>query len=144
MILRRQSLVLGSTVANITSSFTYSSVYNDASGTNYALTNAPECLQPTGGSTDCLFLNIWTTSLPGSSTSSLKPVMVYIYGGGFTTGSASSSTTDGGNLAARGDVVVINIAYRLGALGVLTFNDGGNSCVKGLVRLVLTLLPIAF
>ncbi|KAK0355718.1 hypothetical protein LTR59_011085 [Friedmanniomyces endolithicus] len=107
--------------------FTYSSVYNDASGTNYALTNAPQCLQPSGGSTDCLFLNIWTTSLPASpapATSSLKPVMVYIYGGGFTTGSASSPTTDGGNLAARGDVVVIAIAYRLGALGVLTFNDG--------------------
>ena len=52
--------------------------------------------------------------------------MVYIYGGGFTTGSASSSTTDGGNLAARGDVVVINIAYRLGALGVLAFDDGEN------------------
>jgi len=125
--------MLALTVANITSSFTYSSVYNNASGTNYALTNAPECLQPSGGSADCLFLNIWTTSLPGSlalATSSLKPVMVYIYGGGFTTGSAASSTTDGGNLAARGDVVVINIAYRLGALGVLAFNDGEYSCVK--------------
>jgi carboxylesterase type B len=115
-------------IANAASSFTYSSVYNDASGTNYALSNAPECMQPNGstasGSTDCLFLNIWTTSLPGSAKSPLKPVMVYIYGGGFTTGSASSSTTDGGNLAARGDVVVVNIAYRLGALGVLAFNDG--------------------
>jgi carboxylesterase type B len=50
--------------------------------------------------------------------------MVYIYGGGFTTGSASSSTSDGGNLAARGDVVVVAIAYRLGALGTLAFNDG--------------------
>jgi carboxylesterase type B len=121
--------LLVSMVANM-SRFTYSSVYNDATGSNYALKNAPECMQPDGsttvGSTDCLFLNIWTTTLPGSAKSSLKPVMVYIYGGGFTTGSASSSTTDGGNLAARGDVVVVNIAYRLGALGVLTFNDGGN------------------
>ena len=65
--------------------------------------------------------------------STLKPVMVYIYGGGFTTGSASSPTTDGGNLAARGDVVVVAIAYRVGALGVLTFNDGERSCVKRLV-----------
>lgn len=105
-------------------------MYNNASGKNYALANAPQCLQPSGGSTDCLFLNIWTTSLPGARQAQkapLKPVMVYIYGGGFTTGSASASTSDGGNLAARGDVVVINIAYRLGALGVLTFNDGGRN-----------------
>ncbi len=134
MNLPRPWVLLARTAANDISSFTYSSVYNDASGTNYALTNAPQCLQPSGGSTDCLFLNIWTTSLPASpapATSSLKPVMVYIYGGGFTTGSASSPTTDGGNLAARGDVVVIAIAYRLGALGVLTFNDGKSSpCAK--------------
>ncbi len=134
MNLPRPWVLLARTAANDISSFTYSSVYNDASGTNYALTNAPQCLQPSGGSTDCLFLNIWTTSLPASPaspTSSLKPVMVYIYGGGFTTGSASSPTTDGGNLAARGDVVVIAIAYRLGALGVLTFNDGKSSpCAK--------------
>ena len=120
--------MLKSLVADFQSSFTYSTVYNTASGTNYALKDAPECLQPFNGSamgsTDCLFLNIWTTSLPSSSATPLKPVMVYIYGGGFTTGSASSSTTDGGNLAALGDVVVVNIAYRLGALGVLTFNDG--------------------
>ena len=134
MNLSRPWVLLARTAANDIPSFTYSSVYNDASGTNYALTNAPQCLQPSGGSTDCLFLNIWTTSLPASpapATSSLKPVMVYIYGGGFTTGSASSPTTDGGNLAARGDVVVIAIAYRLGALGVLTFNDGKSSpCAK--------------
>lgn len=126
------------TVANITSSFTYSSVYNNASGTNYALTDAPQCLQPSGGSTDCLFLNLWTTSLPAPGTLTLKPVMVYIYGGGFTTGSASNPTTDGGNLAARGDVVVIAIAYRVGALGVLTFNDGENACTVRVVRHVLT------
>jgi len=127
MTLSKPLLVLVLTVANLPSSFTYSTVYNNASGINYALTDAPQCLQPSGGSTDCLFLNLWTTSLPSSlapATSSLKPVMVYIYGGGFTTGSASSSTTDGGNLAARGDVVVVSIAYRLGALGVLAFNDG--------------------
>lgn len=91
--------------------FTYSSVY-EGTGTNNALEPAPECLTlPNNGSTDCLFLNIWTTSLPGPSAKKyLKPVMVYIYGGGFTTGSASNPTNDGGNLAARGDVVVVDIA----------------------------------
>ncbi|KAK4560329.1 hypothetical protein LTR86_005525 [Recurvomyces mirabilis] len=110
--------------------FTYSTVYNAATGLNSALKDALQCLQPVGngpGSTDCLFLNIWTPSLPASNKSEpamLKPVMVYIYGGGFTTGSASNPTNDGGNLAARGDVVVVDLAYRLGALGTLAFNDG--------------------
>lgn len=105
--------------------FTYSSVY-EGTGTNDALEPAPECLTlPNNGSTDCLFLNIWTTSLPGSSAKKdLKPVMVYIYGGGFTTGSASNPTNDGGNLAARGDVVVVDIAYRLSTLGFLALDDG--------------------
>jgi hypothetical protein len=105
--------------------FTYSSVY-DGTGTNDALEPAPECLTlPNNGSTDCLFLNIWTTNLPGpSAKKELKPVMVYIYGGGFTTGSASNPTNDGGNLAARGDVVVVDIAYRLSTLGFLALDDG--------------------
>ena len=122
--------------------FTYSSVY-DATGTNDALDPAPECLQaPNNGSTDCLFLNVWTTHLPAAAVPAkkdLKPVMVYIYGGGFATGSASNPTNDGGNLAARGDVVVVDIAYRLGTLGFLALNDGvhnGNywlsDCIAGL------------
>lgn len=62
--------------------FTYSSVY-EGTGTNNALSPAPECLTtPNNGSTDCLFLNIWTTNLPApSAKKDLKPVMVYIYGG---------------------------------------------------------------
>lgn len=62
--------------------FTYSSVY-EGTGTNDALEPAPECLTlPNNGSTDCLFLNIWTISLPRpGAKQNLKPVMVYIYGG---------------------------------------------------------------
>jgi len=60
--------------------FTYSSTFTTATGTNSALTPAPECLQsPNNGSTDCLFLNIWTSSLPSSqqpAKQNLKPVMV--------------------------------------------------------------------
>ncbi|KAL9069210.1 MAG: hypothetical protein Q9157_006241 [Trypethelium eluteriae] len=122
--------------------FTYSSVYH-GTGTNNALEPAPECLQlPNNGSTDCLFLNIWTTTLPSLSKpakENLKPVMVYMYGGGFTSGSASNPTNDGGNLAARGDVVVVDLAYRLSTLGFLPLNDGvhnGNywisDCIAGL------------
>ncbi|KAK5133863.1 hypothetical protein LTR08_007194 [Meristemomyces frigidus] len=121
--------------------FTYSTVYETATGTNDALTPAPECLQsPNNGSTDCLFLNVWTTYLPGvEKPAKIKPVMVYIYGGGFATGSASNPTNDGGNLAARGDVVVVDLAYRLSTLGFLALNDGvhnGNywlsDCIAGL------------
>ena len=119
--------------------FTYSSPFANASGVHEALNPAPECLQqPNNGSTDCLFLNVWTTTLPGPETrkQSLKPVMVYIYGGGFSTGSASNPTNDGGNQAARGDVVVVDLAYRLGTLGFLAFNDGvhnGNYWISGLI-----------
>ncbi len=105
--------------------FTYSVPYH-AVGANMALDPAPACLQlPTNGSsTDCLFLNVWTTTAPHSQDENLKPVMVYIYGGGFTTGSASNPNQDGSYLASRGDVVVVAIAYRLSTLGFLPFEDG--------------------
>jgi carboxylesterase type B len=123
--------------------FTYSNVLLNATGVHQALNPAPECLQsPNNGSTDCLFLNIWTTHLPAEAVKpkqELKPVMVYIYGGGFATGSASNPTNDGGNQASRGDVVVVDIAYRLSTLGFLALNDGvhnGNywlsDCIAGL------------
>lgn len=56
--------------------------------------------------------------------------------GGFTSGSASNPTNDGGNLAARGDVVVVDIAYRLSTLGFLALNDGvhnGNYWISDLI-----------
>lgn len=62
--------------------------------------------------------------------------MVYIYGGGFATGSASNPTNDGGNQASRGDVVVVDIAYRLNTLGFLALDDGvhnGNYWISDLI-----------
>lgn len=60
--------------------FTYSSPFTSAVGTNLALDGAPECPQaPNNGSTDCLFLNIWTPTLPGAegrTKHNLRPVMV--------------------------------------------------------------------
>ena len=105
--------------------FTYSTLYR-AVGANMALDPAPACLQlpPSGSSTDCLFLNVWTTTAPNDQEQNLRPVMVYIYGGGFTTGSASNPNQDGSYLASRGDVVVVAIAYRLSTLGFLPFEDG--------------------
>ena len=45
--------------------------------------------------------------------------MVWIHGGAFTIGSGSEDYYDGANLASRGDVVIVTINYRLGALGFL-------------------------
>ncbi len=69
---------------------------------------------PQPQSEDCLYLNVWTPGLDGA-----RPVMVWIHGGAFTIGSGSEDYYDGANLAARGDVVIVTINYRLGALGFL-------------------------
>jgi para-nitrobenzyl esterase len=66
-------------------------------------------------SEDCLYLNIWTPGLDDGR----RPVMVWIHGGGLSSGSGSSPAYDGAPLAARGDVVIVTINYRLGALGFL-------------------------
>ncbi len=68
---------------------------------------------PQSLSEDCLFLNVWTPGLDDNA----RPVMVWIHGGGLTFGSGSETYYTGANLAARGDVVVVTINYRLGVLG---------------------------
>ncbi|KAK4548367.1 hypothetical protein LTR36_010238 [Oleoguttula mirabilis] len=106
--------------------FTYSSVYNE-SGHSDALNFGSECVQGVAGSEDCLFLNIWTPYLPTHarpSAGTLKPVMLWIHGGAFTSGTGSDPTFDGGSLVSRGDVVVITINYRLGTFGFLALDDG--------------------
>ncbi|HIG39778.1 MAG: carboxylesterase family protein [bacterium] len=67
-------------------------------------------------SEDCLYLNVWTRD---SHPRSLRPVMVWLHGGGFTSGSASGSMYDGVNLCNRGDIVLVSVNHRLGALGFL-------------------------
>jgi hypothetical protein len=71
---------------------------------------------PVLGSEDCLFLNIYTPYLPTTKRSkgSLRPVMLWIHGGAFLGGNGSDPVFDGGNLASRGDVVVVTINYRYG------------------------------
>lgn len=64
-------------------------------------------------SEDCLFLNVWT---PKASAGAKLPVMVWIHGGGFVSGSGALAETDGARLAARG-VVVVSFNYRLGRFG---------------------------
>ncbi|CZR68152.1 probable cholinesterase [Phialocephala subalpina] len=107
--------------------FTYSTAYtgtgNNASATSYG----SQCVQSGGGSEDCLFLNIWTPYLPahaGAPAQKLKPVMFWIHGGAFTGGTGNDPTFDGGNMASRGDVVMVAINYRLSTLGFLALDDG--------------------
>ena len=71
-------------------------------------------------SEDCLVLNVWTRGL---NESGKRPVMFWIHGGGFTSGSGSSSVYDGVNLATRGDVVVVTINHRLNVFGYLHLAD---------------------
>ena len=94
------------------------------SGVRQTTSFAPACMQ-TGTSMpgeappitdeDCLYLNIWT---PASAPGSRLPVLVWIYGGGFTNGSASMPLYWGDALARKG-IVVVTVAYRTGAFGFL-------------------------
>ncbi|MDE0420097.1 MAG: carboxylesterase family protein [Gammaproteobacteria bacterium] len=68
---------------------------------------------------DCLQLNVFT---PGADTGR-RPVLVWIHGGGFQGGTGGTPVYDGSNLARRGDVVVVTINYRVGALGWLNLNE---------------------
>ena len=108
--------------------FTYSTVYKGSGKTVSATEYGAECVQAgVNGSEDCLFLNVFTPYLPQSSshqTQELKPVLFWIHGGAFTSGTGSDPTFDGGNLASRGDVVVVTINYRLSTLGYLALDDG--------------------
>ena len=92
-------------------------------------------------SEDCLVLNVWA---PEQRAGVKLPVLVYIHGGGYTSGSGASPLTHGANLAARGDVVVVTLNHRLNVFG--HFNLGGvagadyaASGNAGLLDLVLAL-----
>lgn len=63
---------------------------------------------------DCLHLDIWTPK--GASG---LPVLVFLHGGAFMTGGGGLSCYSGGALAARENIVVVNVTYRLGVLGFL-------------------------
>jgi len=110
-----------------------------------ALEFGPACPQPSiteAASEDCLFLNVWTSSLDAAAR---RPVLVYIHGGAYSSGSGSSPLYDGTQLVDRGDVVVVTLNHRLNAFGYLyldrvlrrpEFADAGNC---GQLDLVLAL-----
>lgn len=86
----------------------------------------PVCMQNGGGggggqkaSEDCLYLNVWTAA---KSAGEKRPVMVWIYGGGYNTGSGSQPDYDGEALAKKG-AVVVTINYRLGVFGFFSYPE---------------------
>ena len=75
--------------------------------------------QEVDSSEDCLYLNVWTPALDGAR----RPVLFWIHGGGYSIGSGSWPLYDGTALARRGDVVVVTVNHRLGALGYLHLGE---------------------
>src|SRR5256714_3811632 len=71
-----------------------------------------------GVSEDCLYLNVWTSSLPVPGSRAPRPVLVWIHGGGFFAGFGGEERHNGARLAKKG-AVVVTLNYRLGAFGFL-------------------------
>ncbi|MFG2772223.1 carboxylesterase/lipase family protein [Streptomyces sp. NPDC048350] len=72
---------------------------------------------------DCLTLNIWTPA----ADEARRPVLVWIHGGGFVSGSGSLPNYSGETFARDGDLVMVSVNYRIGPLGYLyTGPEEGN------------------
>lgn len=78
-------------------------------------------------SEDCLFLNVYTPALRDGTR---RPILFYIHGGGYTTGSGSHPLYDGVNLCRRGDVVVITVNHRLNAFGYLYLGESADERLR--------------
>ncbi|XP_033724926.1 acetylcholinesterase-like [Pecten maximus] len=87
-------------------------------------------------SEDCLYLNIW---VPVNVEIPIKSTMVWIFGGGFVTGTSALELYDGTALAAYADIIVVSINYRLGPLGFLYYGNEEAPGNVGLLDQVLAL-----
>jgi para-nitrobenzyl esterase len=103
-------------------------------GTRDALAYGPTAPQTTGSAParagalpegeDCLVLNVFTPALGNGRR---RPVMVWLHGGGFSSGSGSGPVLDGTNLARTSDVVVVTINHRLNVFGFTYLGDVAGS-----------------
>lgn len=73
-------------------------------------------------SEDCLCLNVWTKQVGGEGR---RPVMVWLHGGGFTSGNGGYTMYEGENLARKHDVVAVTINHRLNTFGFLHLAEIG-------------------
>jgi para-nitrobenzyl esterase len=93
---------------------------NAATFGNSCFSFSPTFGTPQGNqSEDCLKINVWTAA---RDTTELRPVMVFIHGGGLQFGSGADPTYDGTEFAANG-VVLVNFNYRLGVFGFLALPE---------------------
>lgn len=121
-------------------------------GVRHADRTGPECIQvlrphdinhyfgEEATSEDCLTMNIWAPAAPPAAK---LPVVVFIYGGGFTIGSSGLPNYGGAAVARRG-AVFVNFNYRVGAFGFmahpeLTRQQGGHSGNYGLMDQIAAL-----
>ena len=72
-------------------------------------------------SEDCLRLSIFTPAADEKK----RPVLVFIHGGAFLTGSSVNDCYDAESLSLQHNIVVVNISYRLGAFGFLYLPEQG-------------------
>lgn len=117
-----------------------------------AITNPPDCsqfttqpypwyLNSTEKSEDCLYLNIWTPA--DASPSNKKAVLYWIHGGSYIYGTISPELYSGIPLASLGDIIVVNVNYRLGSFGLLssgTEDAPGNAGKMNLIDIQLFLV----
>ena len=111
------------------------------------INEALESVLPSGDATepqseDCLYLNVFTPALDDAK----RPTLVWIHGARSTLGSGASPMYDGTVLVERGDVVVVTINYRLGALGFLQLpatDDDSPSTNFGMLDQVAALYRMA-
>jgi para-nitrobenzyl esterase len=116
------------------------------SGTRDALEYGPQAIQQQvrgDSSENCQFVNVWTPSVESGGK---KPVMYYIHGGGFISGSGGYGKNlnhDGSALSRNNDVVVVTSNHRLGALGYLWLGDLSDkfpaSGIAGMLDIVASL-----
>jgi len=96
---------------------------------------------PAQKSEDCLVLNVFT---PGLNDGRKRPVMVWLHGGGFASGSGSGRILDGTSLAHTHDVVVVTLNHRLNVFGYTYLGDAmgaefAQSAAVGLLDIVAAL-----
>ena len=89
-------------------------------------------ISPVASSEDCLYLNIWSSVNQKPVPNNLKPVIIWIHGGSFISGSSDLDMYDGGVLASFGDIIVVTFNYRLGVLGFLNANHESSPGNAGL------------
>lgn len=87
-----------------------------------AILGMPVNNNETGTSNNCQNLNIWT---PGIGDGKKRPVMVWLHGGGFATGTANEAMYDGKNLSKSGDIVAVSVNHRLNVYGHLDLSAYG-------------------